>query len=112
MGAAVTTITIPVDHPALAGHFPGTPILPGVLLLDEMIRAVEAAGGCGAGCWRIGSAKFVKPVRPGETLTLRHERLLNGSIACSVLSGGQPVARGVLVSLTAQGAENDAGQSH
>lgn len=110
--AAITTVTIPLDHPALAGHFPGAPILPGVLLLDEMIRAVEAAGELSAGHWRIGSAKFVKPVRPGETLTLRHERLLNGSIACSVLSGGQPVARGVLLSHAARGAGKDAGQSH
>lgn len=110
--AGVTTITIPVDHPALAGHFPGTPILPGVLLLDEMIRAVEAAAGRGAGHWRIGSAKFVKPVRPGETLTLQHERLRNGAIACSVLSGGQQVARGVLLSLTAQSAGDHGGQSH
>ena len=36
---AVTTVTIAAEHPALAGHFPGAPILPGVLLLDEMVRA-------------------------------------------------------------------------
>jgi 3-hydroxyacyl-[acyl-carrier-protein] dehydratase len=104
-----TTVTIPADHPSLAGHFPGAPIVPGVLLLDEMIRAVEAAADLSAGHWRIGSAKFVKPVRPGETLTLRHERLSNGSIACSVLCAGRPVASGVLVSLRSEGALDDGG---
>ena len=62
----LTTLTIPAEHPALAGHFPGEPILPGVVLLDEMVRTVESAAG--AGHWRIGSAKFVRPVRAGMKL--------------------------------------------
>ncbi|HEY2340511.1 MAG TPA: hypothetical protein VGH75_08280 [Steroidobacteraceae bacterium] len=90
----LTTLTIAAEHPALAGHFPGAPILPGVVLLDEIVRAVENGAG---GHWRIGSAKFVRPVRAGETLTLGHERLPNGSIRFSVLRGGEPVAHAVLV---------------
>jgi 3-hydroxyacyl-[acyl-carrier-protein] dehydratase len=98
---AVTTLTIAAEHPALRGHFPGAPIVPGVLLLDEALRAVESADR-DAMHWRIGSAKFVKPVRPGETLTLEHQPLPNGSIGFSVLSAGQPVARGVLVPASAR----------
>ena len=95
MGAV--TITIAPEHPALAGHFPGAPILPGVLLLDEMVRAVEQDRSQPGTRWRIGAAKFVKPVRPGETLTLEHEPLPNGSIRFHISSAGQPVAHGVLV---------------
>ena len=95
MGAV--TVTIGAEHPALAGHFPGAPILPGVLLLDEMLRAVEQAQACGGTRWRIGAAKFVKPVRPGETLTLEHEPRPNGSIRFHIASAGHPVAHGVLV---------------
>ena len=95
MGAV--TVTIGAEHPALAGHFPGAPILPGVLLLDEMLRAVEQERSCAGMRWRIGAAKFVKPVRPGETLTLEHEPLANGSIRFHIASAGQPVAHGVLV---------------
>ena len=95
--APVTTLTIAPEHPALSGHFPGTPIVPGVLLLDEALCAVQSSRAYPPAGWRIGSAKFVKPVRPGESLTLEHEALPNGSIGFRVLSGGEPVARGVLV---------------
>ena len=97
----VTTLTIPAEHPALVGHFPGTPILPGVVLLDEMLRALELEGASTAPGWRIGSAKFLKPVRPGETLTLEHERLPNGSVRFSVSSAGAPVAHGLLIPASA-----------
>ena len=95
--AAQTTLTITAEHPALPGHFPGAPIVPGVLLLDEMVRSVELESGVQEPRWRVGTAKFVKPVRPGETLTLEHERLANGSLRFSVARSGEPVAHGVLV---------------
>lgn len=108
---AVTTITIAPEHPALAGHFPGAPILPGVLLLDEMVCAVEQERPHAGTRWRIGAAKFVKPVRPGETLTLEHEPLPNGSIRFSISSAGQPVAHGVLVPAIAPDGPHDDGQA-
>ena len=92
------TLTVAAEHPALAGHFPGAPILPAVLLLDEIVCALDRDGSPqGGGHWQISTAKFVRPVRPGETLTFAHERLPNGSIRFSVLRGGQRVAHGVLV---------------
>jgi len=90
----VITLKIAAEHPALAGHFPGAPVLPGVVLLDEMVRLVESGAG---GRWRIGTAKFVRPVHAGETLTLGHERLPNGSIRFRVQREGEAVAHGVLV---------------
>ena len=98
----VMTLTVAASHPALEGHFPGAPIVPAVVLLDEMVRAIETQGGAGAG-WRIGAAKFVKPVRPGELLSLERERLANGSIRFSVLRGGQPVAHGLLLPVATGG---------
>ena len=38
-------ICIPAAHPALAGHFPGSPIVPGVLLLDEVMAAAGQLSG-------------------------------------------------------------------
>src|SRR3981081_232659 len=102
MGAV--TVPVPAEHPALAGHFPGAPILPGVLLLDEMVRAVEQDRSQPGTRWRIGTAKFVKPVRPGETLTLEHQPLPNGSIRFSISSAGQTPAHARLLPPTQLGA--------
>jgi len=84
-----------MQHPAFSGHFPDAPLLPGVVLLDEMLRSVEDAG-LGNG-WSIATAKFLQPVRPGETLTFEHEPLANGALRFAIRSGGRPVATGTLV---------------
>lgn len=62
---------VPVDHPSFAGHFPGRPILPGVLLLAEVMEALRELGddAAVAGC-EIASAKFLSPVGPGAELTI------------------------------------------
>jgi len=96
MGTTTTTIEIDPQHPSLAGHFPGAPILPGVVLLDETVRAVERSGARGPTRWTVNSAKFLKPVQPGEPLTLEHESLPNGLIRFALSSAGQAVAQGVL----------------
>jgi 3-hydroxyacyl-[acyl-carrier-protein] dehydratase len=57
--------TIAADHPALAGHFPGNPVVPGVLLLDQVLKA--------AGATNVPSAKFHAPLRPGEEFLIRVE---------------------------------------
>jgi 3-hydroxyacyl-[acyl-carrier-protein] dehydratase len=72
-----STLLVPAQHPAFHGHFPGAPLLPGVVLLDEMLHSL---GDAGAGEWLVSSAKFLHPVRPGETLTLEHNVLASGSI--------------------------------
>ena len=62
---------VPFDHPSFAGHFPGRPILPGVLLLAEVMEALRGLGDQPAtGPCEIASAKFLSPVLPGDELTI------------------------------------------
>lgn len=63
------TLHIPPDHPAFAGHFPGNPVVPGVVLLDLAQCAVEQA--LGRTVSGLAVAKFHRPVRPGETVSLQ-----------------------------------------
>lgn len=65
-------IEIPADHPAFAGHFPGRPIVPGVVLLDQAVLGLEHAEHCHIK--GIAMAKFLSPVGPGEALWLDYER--------------------------------------
>ena len=62
------------DHPASQGHFPGNPIIPGAVLLDETLRAIEAGLDAGLAPFRIRSAKFLHPARPGDRLLIRFSR--------------------------------------
>ena len=53
------------DHPSLPGHFPGRPLVPGVVLLDRVVAAIEAAQGP-LGPLRLPQVKFMQPLLPGE----------------------------------------------
>ncbi|HUN49206.1 MAG TPA: hypothetical protein VMU85_21915 [Stellaceae bacterium] len=68
-----------VDHPTAAGHFPGNPIIPGAVLLDETLQAIVGPGGA-APSLAIRSAKFLRPVRPGDTVVIGWEPAAGGQI--------------------------------
>lgn len=89
-------ITIDAAHPALAGHFPGRPIVPGVVLLDHVVRAIEAAHACVFDAWALDAAKFVAPVGPGAPLTITWARDARGAIRFEIQHADARVASGVL----------------
>lgn len=85
--------SIEAEHPCLAGHFPGNPIVPGVVVLERVIEALAAGSE-----WRavgIRRCKFSRPLRPGEPCTIEwtpHDDAVR--FVCSSAQG--MVARGVL----------------
>lgn len=71
----VASKTIASDEPWCAGHFPGRPILPGVMLLEGMAQAAhilgEHSGTHEKGIYallEITEARFRKPVLPGDVV--------------------------------------------
>jgi len=103
-------LSIAADHPAYTGHFPGNPVLPGVVLLDATLQALSRAGHGSAPPpqalrgppLQVATAKFQSMVRPGEALTLEHEVLPNGSIRFSIRAADRAVATGMLVPSSGQ----------
>jgi 3-hydroxymyristoyl/3-hydroxydecanoyl-(acyl carrier protein) dehydratase len=104
----VLELAIPESHGAFAGHFPGNPIVPGVMLLDESAHAIATI--CGLPCTRctIVSAKFLSAARPGEQLRLEIDAADTPQIRFTIRATGRLVATGVL-RLAAEASVSDGG---
>ncbi|MEW6728087.1 MAG: hydroxymyristoyl-ACP dehydratase [Pseudomonadota bacterium] len=89
------TTLLEAEHPSLAGHFPGNPLAPGVLLLDRVMQAV-ARGWPRYRVSGLPQAKFVHPWRPGEHLDIVLEKSTPGRLSFVCQHAGQPVAHGLL----------------
>jgi len=63
---------VAADHPALPGHFPGQPIVPGVLILDHVLQRLQAAGRRGVAT--LPRVKFLAPLLPDEVAQVRFQR--------------------------------------
>ncbi len=90
------TLTLEADHPSLAGHFPGNPIIPGVVLLDEALYALEQQPSHGgrSRSWNIATVKFHHVVRPGEPVRLSFQPQPDGAIAFELRTADALVANG------------------
>ncbi len=93
MTDAAMNWTVPIDHPALAGHFPGNPILPGVVWLALILElAQRELGFRGGGSWR--RVRFLQPVAPGGRVSLRVTGDAQGFSFTVDTNDGSAVARG------------------
>lgn len=94
-----TSLMIAPDHPALAGHFPGMPVVPGVMLLDEALHAIGKAIGADLSACRISSVKFLSPALPGQAIAVLHDVADTGAIRFTLMHGERKLASGVVQQL-------------
>ena len=64
------SVMVDGSWPCFSGHFPGDPILPGIVQLDMVAECISAARGEQATVTGLGRVKFRKIVRPGELLDI------------------------------------------
>ena len=111
-GRQSVPFSIAPDHPALAGHFPNSPVVPGVVLLDEALHAIECAqpaGGAAAASaarelssgprasrWHISTVKFHHVVLAGEALRLDYESQPDGGARFELWSAHARVVSGTI----------------
>ena len=101
----VATKAVTINEPFFAGHFPGRPIMPGVLIVEALaqaagVLAVESLGLAGSGklvyFMAIDGAKFRTPVEPGVLLSLEVEFVQKRTSVCKfagrALVGGKLAA--------------------
>lgn len=87
--SVVAELDVDPDLPLFQGHFPGYPVLPGVIIMEALAQAAsccllaqeDKAGSFGffAG---IDKAKFREQVRPGDTIRLEANITRNSSRMC------------------------------
>ena len=61
---------VPEDEPFFAGHFPATPVVPGVFVLEALAECVRRVLGPGTALASAPLVKFRRRVSPGDTLDL------------------------------------------
>lgn len=87
--------TIAADHPCLPGHFPGHPLVPGVVILEQVLVAIAQHTGVEAQRVRLGQVKFIAPLLPGQPATVAVEYTAP-RWRFSVSGSGQVLVRGDL----------------
>ena len=94
------SFVIDPSHPSLPGHFPGAPVVPGVLVLERVVAAIEAAHGP-LGAIRLPQVKFLQPLLPGEQADVELTDLVSEGAAprwrFRVSRGDALIARGEVV---------------
>ena len=63
------TFTIADTHPSLEGHFPGNPVVPGVVILDEVFNIIKLLQ-ADLVITAIANVKFVQPLLAGQDVTV------------------------------------------
>ena len=101
---AIKNVTM--NEPFFTGHFPGNPVMPGVLIIESMAQAAGMLANLDASLQgktgelyylvKVDKAKFNKTVVPGDQLVLEviQTRILRrmGFYTCEALVDGQRVA--------------------
>ncbi|MFC1602106.1 hypothetical protein ACFL3U_00910 [Pseudomonadota bacterium] len=87
---------IPEDHPSLKGHFPGNPVVPGVVVLEYVAQALTA--------WQPGlivvefpAVKFLQLLRPGQLFEIRLQQKEARRYSFECDCARQIIASGTLV---------------
>ena len=89
-------VTIGADHPSLAGHFPGHPVVPGVVMLGEVMTAIRETAKEYIEFVGVPSAKFISTLNPGEPLTIRLDQQGDGAMEFTCTAGSRLIASGCL----------------
>ena len=89
-------LTFEPTAPYFQGHFPGTPILPGVVQLGLAVKFAQRLGG-GAALKTVKKMKFVHVVEPGVAIDFKVARTGANEFSYSYRKGEVPCSSGVLV---------------
>ncbi len=85
---------IPADHPSLPGHFPGQPVVPGVVLLSEVERCLRRQLAVPLRVTGIPNVKFIRPLLPATAFVVDLEVSKPGTVKFQCLLADAPLVSG------------------
>jgi len=94
LASYVRPLRFDAAHPSFAGHFPGRPIVAGVLLIEQAAEALREWRG--AGVRQVIDAKFLAPLLPDEDAELELVALAEGRYRFTVRRDADTLLRGTL----------------
>jgi 3-hydroxyacyl-[acyl-carrier-protein] dehydratase len=97
------TVSIPSNHPCLAGHFPGRPIVPAVVLLECVLGEAERWLGAAPAARCLAQAKFAASLLPEQEARLQLT-LKESELRFSLTRGDESVAQGMFTLASGTGA--------
>lgn len=100
--AHATVLRIDANHPSLPGHFPGQPIVPGVVLLDCVLQEAEQWLQRPLCVLALPSVKFTAPLLPDEPAQLQL-KLEAQDLRFSLSRDGASIAQGLFRIAAADG---------
>ncbi len=81
------------DFAGFSGHFPGAPICPGVAQLDAAVLSLKIMDKVDYRIVSVENAKFTRPLRPGEPLSIKITRLDAGKVSAVLKCEEEQVAK-------------------
>ena len=112
--SAIGLKNVSINEPHFMGHFPSSPVMPGVLIIEAMAQTagaicIHSTGGAQPSVvyfMTIDSAKFRKPVVPGDQMRIHVKKLKQrGNIwkfSCEAMVDGAKVAEATISALMAE----------
>ena len=90
-------LLIDSSHPSLAGHFPGNPIVPGVVILGEILESISQSLSEQLVVSHVPVVKFHSPLRPNEIIALTFDLLPKQYVTFSCHVGSRRIASGQFI---------------
>ena len=89
-------VIVGAEHPSLTGHFPGHPVVPGVVMLGEIMNIIREMANENLEFVGVPSVKFMSPLKPEESLriTLKHQG--DGAMEFTCATASRSIASGCL----------------
>ena len=88
-------------HPALPGHFPGRPVVPGVVLLDHVQQAAERWLGATVSLRTLPQVKFIAPLLPEQDAEIQL-KLAGNELRFTILRANSTIAQGTMTIVLAE----------